>query len=63
MTFLTMTYTSLIYLFPSSLTILLFPIIPFVAWSRVELKKHTVLQVVMGILVSMLISFLVFSVM
>jgi len=61
MTFLTMTYTSLIYLIPSPFTILLFPIIPFVAWSRIKLKKHTVLQVVMGTLMSAMISALVFT--
>lgn len=61
MTYLTMTYCSLIYLIPSPFVILFFPVIPFVAWSRVELKKHTILQVIAGTLMAFLISILVFT--
>ena len=61
MTYLTMTYTSLVFLLPYPFIILLFPLIPFVAWSRIELKKHTVLQVIAGTLTSFAISLLVFT--
>ncbi len=60
-TYLTMAYCSFLYVIPSPYTVLLFPIIPFVAWSRVELKKHNVLQVIAGILLASLISVLVFT--
>jgi membrane-associated phospholipid phosphatase len=62
MTFLTMTYCSFVYMIPSPFTILLFPIIPFVAWSRVQLKKHTVWQVIAGVLVASLVSILLFTI-
>lgn len=61
MTFLTMTFCSLVYLIPSPLVFLFFPVIPFVAWSRVELKKHTVPQVILGTLSAMIISILMFT--
>lgn len=61
MTYLTMAYCSFIYLIPSPYVVLLFSVIPFVAWSRVELKKHNVPQVIAGILLASLISVLVFA--
>jgi phosphatidylglycerol:prolipoprotein diacylglycerol transferase len=61
MTYLTMAYCSFVYLIPSPFTILLFPIVPFVAWSRVELGRHNILQVILGTVIPVLISVLVFT--
>ena len=63
MTFLTMSYCSLIYLIPSPLVILLFPILPLIGWTRIQLKKHNLLQVVLGTLMPILLSILVFTLM
>lgn len=63
MTYSTLLFFTLIFLFPN-LPILwtLFIFTPFIAWSRVELKKHTWMQVIVGTIVSALISVLFFFV-
>lgn len=60
MTYSTLFFFSLIFLFPYATYLpLLFIATPFIAVSRVILKKHTVLQVIIGTLVSALLSILI----
>lgn len=61
MIYSTSLFFSLIYLFPDiKILWLLFLFTPFIAWSRVELEKHTLMQVIVGTLVSTIISVLFF---
>lgn len=60
MTYSTMLFFVLLYLFPYTPYLsLIFLFLPFIAASRVILKKHTVMQVIVGTLVSGLISILI----
>lgn len=63
MIFSTFFFFTLIYLFPHlSFLWLLFVFTPAIAWSRVELDKHTWMQTVAGVLVSAAISITFFFV-
>ena len=62
-TYSTLLFFTLIYLFPKlSFLWLLFIFTPAIAWSRVELDKHTWMQTVVGVLVSTAISITFFFV-
>jgi membrane-associated phospholipid phosphatase len=61
MTFSTIAFITLIYLFPSTkLLFLVFILTPIIAASRVILKKHTIMQVIAGVLTSVAICILIF---
>lgn len=61
MIFSTLLFFTLLYLFPQQhLLWLLFIFTPMIAWSRVELKKHTWLQTIAGVAVSAIISVIFF---
>ena len=63
MTYSTLLFFTLIFLFPNlSFLWLLFIFTPAIAWSRVELGKHTWLQTIAGVLVSIAISITFFFV-
>lgn len=63
MTYSTLLFFTLIFLFPNlSFLWLLFIFTPAIAWSRVELGKHTWMQTVAGVLVSTAISITFFFV-
>ena len=63
MTYSTLLFFTLIFLFPHlSFFWLLFIFTPAIAWSRVELGKHTWLQTIAGVLVSIAISITFFFV-
>ena len=51
MTYSTLLFCTLAYLF-SPYFLLLFLFSPFIAWSRIELEKHTLVQVIAGTLVT-----------
>lgn len=60
MTYSTLLFFTLIYLFPYATFLpLIFVFTPMIAASRVILKKHTIMQVIVGTLVSALISILI----
>lgn len=61
MTYSTILFTTLIYIFPTTpLLLLLFLFTPFIGWSRVVLKKHTVTQVILGVLIPLSISIFIY---
>lgn len=60
MTYSTFLFCTLVYLFPSPYTYLLFIFLPLIAWTRVELKKHTFAQVIAGTLVTLAICILIY---
>jgi len=63
MTYSTLLFFTLIFLFPNlSFLWLLFVFTPAIAWSRVELRKHTWMQTVAGVVVSAIISITFFFV-
>lgn len=60
MTYSTLLFFTLLYIFPySTLVPFIFIFTPLIAASRVILKKHTILQVIIGTLVSATISILI----
>lgn len=60
MTYSTFLFATLIYLFPSPYLYLLFIFTPLIAWSRIQLQKHTLAQVVAGTLVTLTICILIY---
>jgi membrane-associated phospholipid phosphatase len=61
MTYSTLLFTTLLYLFPANpYLFLLFIFSPFIAWSRIVLEKHTLSQVIMGTLITLSISVLIY---
>lgn len=60
MTYSTLLFLTLFYLFKSPYILLLFLFTPFIAWSRIQLKKHTLAQVVAGTLVTATICILIY---
>lgn len=56
MTYSTILFTTLIYVFGSPYLFLLFLFTPFIGWSRIVLEKHTLTQVTAGTLVTLAIS-------
>jgi membrane-associated phospholipid phosphatase len=61
MTYSTILFTTLIFLFPNTPTLyLLFLFTPFIAWSRIALEKHTLSQVTLGTLIPLTISILIY---
>lgn len=61
MTYSTLLFTTLLYLFPANpYLFLLFIFSPFIAWSRIVLEKHTLSQVIMGALITLSISVLIY---
>jgi len=59
MTYSTLLFCTLAYLFSPSF-FLLFLFSPFIGWSRIVLKKHTLLQVIGGTVVTFLICVLIY---
>jgi membrane-associated phospholipid phosphatase len=61
MTYSTLLFVTLPYLFPSKPYLFLFFLFtPFIAWSRIALEKHTLSQVTLGTLVTLSISILIY---
>ncbi len=61
MTYSTLLFATLIYLFPTNPTLyLLFLFTPFIGWSRIALEKHTLSQVTLGTLITLIISILIY---
>ena len=61
MTYSTILFTTLLYLFPGTPTLMfLFLLTPFIAWSRIVLNKHTLTQVILGTLIPLSISILIY---
>ncbi len=60
MTYSTLLFCTLIFLFPNLVFVLLFIFTPLIAWSRIELGKHTLLQVIFGTFVTLSISILIY---
>ena len=60
MTYSTILFATLIYLFPSPYMLLLFLFTPLIGWSRIVLKKHTLTQVSMGTILPLAISILIY---
>ena len=61
MTYSTILFTTLIYLFPGTPALyLLFLLTPFIAWSRIALDKHDLTQVTLGTLIPLTISILIY---
>jgi len=61
MTYSTILFATLIYLFPSTPALMfLFVLTPFIAWSRIVLNKHTLTQVILGTLIPLSISILIY---
>ena len=61
MTYSTLLFATLIYLFPTNpYLFLLFILSPFIGWSRIVLEKHTLSQVTLGTLVTLSISILIY---
>lgn len=60
MTYSTILFITLIYLFPSPYLFLLFLFSPFIGWSRIVLEKHTLTQVTLGTLITLAISILIY---
>jgi membrane-associated phospholipid phosphatase len=61
MTYSTFLFVTLIYIFPNNPYLyLLFLFTPFIGWSRIELEKHTLSQVTLGTLLTLLISILIY---
>ena len=60
MTYSTLLFITLIYIFPSPYIFLLFLLSPFIGWSRITLEKHTLSQVTLGTLLTLFISILIY---
>jgi membrane-associated phospholipid phosphatase len=61
MTYSTILFATLIYLFPNTPALMfLFVLTPFIAWSRIVLNKHTLTQVILGTLIPLSISILIY---
>jgi membrane-associated phospholipid phosphatase len=61
MTFSTTLFATLLYLFPNTPALMfLFLLTPLIAWSRIALNKHTLTQVVIGTLIPLSISILIY---
>ncbi|MHC1716734.1 MAG: hypothetical protein AB9915_02535 [Candidatus Dojkabacteria bacterium] len=60
MTYSTILFVTLIYIFHSPYLLLLFLLSPFIAWSRIVLEKHTLTQVSLGTLLPLAISILIY---
>lgn len=60
MTYSTFLFCTLAYLFPSPYIYILFIFLPLIAWTRVELKKHTLAQVLAGTLTTLTICILIY---
>lgn len=59
MTYSTLLFLTLVYLF-SPYFLLLFLFSPFIAWSRIELEKHNLAQVIAGTLITVTICILIY---
>lgn len=61
MTYSTILFATLIYLFPNTPALMfLFVLTPLIAWSRIVLNKHTLTQVILGTLIPLTISILIY---
>lgn len=60
MTYSTLLFLTLLYIFNSPWILLLFLFTPFIAWSRIQLKKHTLAQVIVGTLLVTIICILIY---
>ncbi len=61
MTYSTILFITLVYLFPSTPSLMfLFVLTPIIAWSRIVLNKHTPTQVILGTLITLSISILIY---
>lgn len=60
MTYSTLLFTTLNYIFPSPYFLLFYILTPVIAWSRIELSKHTFAQVVTGTSVNLIASILIY---
>jgi membrane-associated phospholipid phosphatase len=61
MTYSTILFITLVYLFPSTPALMfLFVLTPIIAWSRIVLNKHTLTQVILGTLIPLSISILIY---
>ena len=61
MTYSTILFATLIYLFPTTPSLMfLFVLTPIIAWSRIVLNKHTLTQVILGTLIPLSISILIY---
>lgn len=60
LTYSTLLFVTLVYIFNSPYLLLLFLFTPFIAWSRIVLEKHTLTQTVLGTLLTLLISILIY---
>lgn len=61
MTFAVVMFSTICYLFRNKLLLLLFLFVPLLAWSRVILRKHTVAQVVLGTITSLIECILIYG--
>jgi len=62
MTYLLFSITSINFLFNSRYLALLYLLVPVVAWARIELKHHTLLQTILGTLTACAISLTIFAI-
>lgn len=61
MTYSTILFATLIYLFPNTPSLMfLFLLTPLIGWSRIALNKHTLTQVILGTLIPLSISVLIY---
>ncbi len=61
MTFSTTLFATLLYLFPNTPALMfLFLLSPLIGWSRIVLNKHTLTQVIVGTLIPLTISILIY---
>lgn len=60
MTYSTILFTTLNYLFTSPYLLAIYIFSPLIAWSRIVLKKHTLTQVSFGMLITLSISILIY---
>ena len=61
MTFAVVMFSTICYLFHNKLLLLLFLFVPLLSWSRVILRKHTVAQVVLGTITSLIECILIYD--
>jgi membrane-associated phospholipid phosphatase len=60
MTYSTLLFTTVIFLIDSPYLLLLFLFTPLIAWSRIVLGKHTLTQTMLGTLITLFISILIY---
>lgn len=60
MTYSTLLFTTLNYIFPSPYFLLFYILTPVIAWSRITLSKHTFAQVVVGTFVNLVACILIY---